>query len=324
MGAEGGKHMETKDILLDLRTRRGLSQGELAEKVFVTRQAVSRWETGETVPNTETLKLLSGLYNVSINTLLGSPRKLVCQCCGMPLEDPILGRNRAGSLSEAVSVLCGTGKPLLIVPAGSGNDFARTLALPAEPLAALCAQLDGSPAAIDCGLLNGRPFLNVSGFGLDAQVLERAEALKAEYPGGRAYRRAVSDVIVHFEPCCPALWIDGVRQEPRRYTIVEAANGRYFGGGMKVAPGADVRDGLFDAVLVRAVPKALIPALLPAFVTGWHTRLRLAKVIRARSLTIRNPGMTVNIDGRLEKMDEARYEICPGGLQVRLPERGAC
>ena len=73
--------METKDVILNLRTDKGLSQEELAEKVFVTRQAVSRWETGETTPNTETLKLLSNFFGVSINTLLGSPRKLICQCC---------------------------------------------------------------------------------------------------------------------------------------------------------------------------------------------------------------------------------------------------
>ena len=61
--------METKDIILELRTKNGLSQEELAEKVFVTRQAVSRWENGDTIPNTETLKLLSKLFDVSINTL---------------------------------------------------------------------------------------------------------------------------------------------------------------------------------------------------------------------------------------------------------------
>ena len=72
--------MDTKEILLELRTKRGLSQEQLAEQVHVTRQAVSRWETGETVPNTETLKLLSRLFDVSINTLLGSPRQLICQC----------------------------------------------------------------------------------------------------------------------------------------------------------------------------------------------------------------------------------------------------
>lgn len=69
--------METKDVILQLRTQKGLSQDELAERILVTRQAVSRWENGETVPNTETLKLLSKEFDVSINTLLGAPRQLV-------------------------------------------------------------------------------------------------------------------------------------------------------------------------------------------------------------------------------------------------------
>ena len=98
--------METKDIIYNLRTKNGLSQDELAEKVFVTRQAVSRWENGETTPNTETLKLLSELFRVSINTLLGSPRKLICQCCGMPLEDSILSKEKDGSYNEDYCQWC--------------------------------------------------------------------------------------------------------------------------------------------------------------------------------------------------------------------------
>ena len=98
--------METKDVILELRTKKGLSQDELAEKVFVTRQAVSRWETGETVPNTETLKLLSNYFGVTINTLLGSPKKLICQCCGMPLEDAIVSREKDGSLNEEYCQWC--------------------------------------------------------------------------------------------------------------------------------------------------------------------------------------------------------------------------
>ncbi len=98
--------MSTKDVIYELRTKNGLSQDDLAEKVFVTRQAVSRWETGETVPGTETLKLLSKLFNVSINTLLGSPRQLVCQCCGMPLEDSIIGHEKDGTLNEAYCQWC--------------------------------------------------------------------------------------------------------------------------------------------------------------------------------------------------------------------------
>lgn len=92
--------MKTENIIFELRTKNGLSQDELAEKVFVTRQAVSRWENGETIPNTETLKLLSELFNVSINTLLGSPRKLVCECCGMPLDDSNISHEKDGAINE--------------------------------------------------------------------------------------------------------------------------------------------------------------------------------------------------------------------------------
>jgi len=98
--------MTTKDVIFDLRTKSGLSQEELAEKIFVTRQAISRWENGETVPNTEALKLLSKLFNVSINTLLGAPRQLICQCCGMPLEDSIIGRDKDGALNEDYCKWC--------------------------------------------------------------------------------------------------------------------------------------------------------------------------------------------------------------------------
>ena len=101
--------METKNVIYELRTERGMSQDELAEKLFVTRQAVSRWENGDTVPNTETLKLLSTLFDVSINTLLGSPRKLICQCCGMPLDDDaVISREPDGKLNEDYCKWCYT------------------------------------------------------------------------------------------------------------------------------------------------------------------------------------------------------------------------
>lgn len=98
--------METKDIIFQLRTKSGLTQNELAEKNFVTRQAVSRWETGETMPNTETLKVLSKLFDVSINTLLGSPRKLICQCCGMPLDDSSTSKETDGTFNEEYCKWC--------------------------------------------------------------------------------------------------------------------------------------------------------------------------------------------------------------------------
>lgn len=98
--------METKIVLSDLRKKHHLTQDEMAEKLFVTRQAVSRWETGETLPNPDTLKRISKEFNISINTLLDSPRTLICQCCGMPLDDESLSHEPNGEFNEEYCKWC--------------------------------------------------------------------------------------------------------------------------------------------------------------------------------------------------------------------------
>ena len=102
--------METKDILKAIRTKHHLTQDDMADKLFVNRQAVSRWENGDSTPNIETLKQISITFDVSINTLLGSPRKLICQCCGMLLdEDDMISANgvtRMGSLFIKRWMIC--------------------------------------------------------------------------------------------------------------------------------------------------------------------------------------------------------------------------
>jgi transcriptional regulator with XRE-family HTH domain len=103
------ENMEVKDILRNLREKNNLTQEQMAERLNVTRQAVSRWETGETQPNPEMLKVLSRKFDVSINTLLGSPRTLICQCCGMPLtEDSMISRDTDGNFDEDYCKWCYT------------------------------------------------------------------------------------------------------------------------------------------------------------------------------------------------------------------------
>lgn len=135
--------METKEIILELRKKNGLSQEDLAEKVMVTRQAVSRWETGETVPNTETLKLLSNTFNVTINTLLGSPEQLFCQCCGMPLEDESTSKEPDGDFNEEYCKWCYTGGKFTYSSKEQLIDFCAThLATPEWPEAAVRAHME--------------------------------------------------------------------------------------------------------------------------------------------------------------------------------------
>jgi transcriptional regulator with XRE-family HTH domain len=100
------KQPQPKEILLRLRKKHGLSQAEMAEALFLTRQAVSRWETGETTPDTQTLTLISKTFNISINTLLGQPRALHCQACGMPLRDEDIARGTDGGFNEDYCKWC--------------------------------------------------------------------------------------------------------------------------------------------------------------------------------------------------------------------------
>lgn len=98
--------MEFAEKLITLRKSRELTQEQLAEQLNVSRQSISKWESGDTIPNTETLKRLSKLFDVSINTLLGSPRELICQCCGMPLADDSISREADGFLNEDYCKWC--------------------------------------------------------------------------------------------------------------------------------------------------------------------------------------------------------------------------
>ena len=98
--------MKFKDNFAALRKQAGLSQNDMAEKLFVTRQAVSRWEQGDTVPEIETLHAISQLFGVTINALLGYPTDLRCQSCGMPLTAEHMGRSQDGTLNEHYCEWC--------------------------------------------------------------------------------------------------------------------------------------------------------------------------------------------------------------------------
>ena len=99
--------MTFSEVFSALRKKEGLSQNEMAERLFVKRQAVSRWECGETTPNLETMQRISKEFRVSINTLLGSPQTLVCQSCGMPLtDDCLISKEADGALNEKYCKWC--------------------------------------------------------------------------------------------------------------------------------------------------------------------------------------------------------------------------
>ena len=106
------------------------------------------------------------------------------------------------------------------------------------------------------------------------------------------------------------------KTEKRSVTIISVGNGRYFDGGMMPVPHAEIDDGLFDVIYVDKLSRLGILKFLGKFIKGKHADLPIAHEARCKALTIRCPGMTINMDGELREMDAAEYELLPGALQI--------
>ena len=224
-----------------------------------------------------------------------------------------------GTLFQIINGLAGSELTLLFACCGTGNDFARTLRLPKDPVEALQAQLHAPLSRIDIGRMNDTYFLNVSGTGFDVEVLRQAEKYKQAHKGLGVYLRGVRDAIRAFRPLDARLGFDGAEMENCRFTIISIGNGLYIGGGMRAVPTAQVNDGLFDVVITRPIPRWSIAILMALYVPGWYARTPFARRRRCKSVRILCPGMTIDLDGELIDCDEAELELLAAALPVRIP-----
>ncbi|NLF27172.1 MAG: diacylglycerol kinase family lipid kinase [Clostridiales bacterium] len=270
-------------------------------------------------PRVEALLREEGIpYRLSLAEERGSVRAYAAEAVRERM-DGIIAVGGDGTLFEIINGMAGSSLALLFVCCGTGNDFVKSLNLPKEPIEALRQQLHAPLCAIDIGRMNDIYFLNVSGTGLDTEVLVQAEKYKRDHMGLGVYLRGVRDAIRFFQPTSARVGFDGAEPEERRFSILSIGNGRYFGGGMKPVPTAVLNDGLFDVVVTRPVKKWMIGFLLMLFVPGWYAKTFLAKTFRCKSVRIVAPGMTLNLDGELIRCDDARFELLPARLNVRVP-----
>lgn len=224
-----------------------------------------------------------------------------------------------GTLFQIVNGMISDTVPMIFIPCGTGNDFIKSLNLPANPVEALKVQLDAPITHIDIGRMNDIRFLNVSGTGFDVDVLRFAEKYKRKYKGLKAYLFALYDALKTYRPMTAMVSIDGSPEERMSFAILSIGNGRFIGGGMKAVPLADVSDGLFDVVIVKPVRKFMILPLIALYIAGKHIAIKLAVLKRCKRLTIRCDGMTVNLDGELRDVDCACFELLQNALAVRVP-----
>ena len=223
-----------------------------------------------------------------------------------------------GTLSEVVRGLGGRFVTLYLIPCGTGNDFAKVFSLPKDPVAALEAQLTGTPRPVDVGRLNGECFINVSGSGFDVEVLRQAGRFKRLGKGLLPYLLGILAALRKFRALPVEITAEG-KTTREEVTIFSVGNGCYIGGGMKAVPHALPDDGLFDVVIAEKFSRRKILRLLTKFIPGKHTSLPGVREFRCREITFRCPGMVLDVDGELIPADEARYEILPGALEIRTP-----
>jgi diacylglycerol kinase (ATP) len=224
-----------------------------------------------------------------------------------------------GTLHHAIQPLAGSRCALGVVPAGRGNDLARALGLPLDPLAAARRALSIPPRAIDLGRVAGRFFAGVACAGLDGEVARIVRESSVRALGRWAYPLAAARALATFRP--PHFRIDhGTAVEAGAGMLVAVANSAFYGGGMRIAPGALLDDGRLDLVFVRRLSPFDLLTALPRLYRGTHLahpavvshRVERVRLSTDRPLTLFGDGEPLAECGA----DEIEIEVSPGLLSV--------
>lgn len=221
----------------------------------------------------------------------------------------IIAMGGDGTLHEVLNGLTDPARVRLgLIPCGSGNDFAAAAKLPGDPVEVLKLILSGATKLTDYMVCSGVRGINAIGAGIDVEILRRYARMKL-LRGSAAYLSSLILTVIHFEPCRFSA-ILGNAARPCQALIACAANGRTFGGGIPIAPKAEIDDGLLDVVIIDGIKKAAIPHAFLMLMRRKVLDLKATLFTRQSELTVRaDMPMPVQIDGEI-------YEDLP--FDVRL------
>ncbi len=233
-----------------------------------------------------------------------------------------------GTLNEVANGIAGTGAEIAVLPNGTGQDFGRTHGIPTRFDDAVRVAIEGTPREVDLGraAFRGpdgeaatRIFVNVGSAGMSGAVARRANSMSKALGGKATFYYALVREFARWQNTEVTVTCDGrERRGPMHDVIV--ANGRWHGGGMKLAPDADPHDGLFDVVLIGDVTKLDFVTTSPKLYSGGHVRHPRVEVIRCSVLEIdAERPIPLELDGEVAGTTPARFEVVPAALRVRAP-----
>ncbi|GAA1020562.1 hypothetical protein Aple_078600 [Acrocarpospora pleiomorpha] len=225
-----------------------------------------------------------------------------------------------GLVHLAVQTVAGTGVPLGIIPAGTGNDIADALGIPRrDPLRAADAVLGGRVRVIDAARISpgSRWFAGVVACGFDSRVNERANRMTWP-PGMSKYILALVQELRSFTPIPFTITIDD-QVIKREAMLVAVGNTRSYGAGMRVCPDAKPDDGLLDVMILAAMPKTAFLRAFPRVYKGTHTDLPAVQILRGRTVTLDAPDTIAYADGERVGPTPIGCSVEAGALRVLVP-----
>lgn len=227
-----------------------------------------------------------------------------------------------GTLNEVLNGMVHSTSSLAVIPAGSGNDFARTIYKNYDFEYIIENILDGKEETIDIGKINDRFFLNVSSIGIDAEVVYNAGKIK-KLPfitGSLAYLFGIFMTVFKYTSYSMDISIDN-QEVTEKVLLAAVGNGIFYGGGMKVLPKASIKDGMLDLCIVKHMSKFNILRLFPLLIKGQHESIcDFVTFYRGRKISIQAvKELSINIDGELHREKNISFEILPKKIKFIVP-----
>lgn len=221
-----------------------------------------------------------------------------------------------GTAREIAEGLCGSACVLGIVPAGTGNDFARTFSLPVDPEDALKAAVFGPAKPIDVFVTDNGVYINICSIGLDSDAAYNAAKVK-RLAGKMCYLVGALFAVLRRKIYRYSLSLDDAEEIEQRNMLTAFCNGRYYGGGFYPVPGADPSDGWMDVLTVEPMGRLHTLPLLAKYKKGTHIHHKKVHVQKAKKITVRSSQrLCVNLDGELLHTNAISLSLWPQALLV--------
>ncbi|NLB19990.1 MAG: diacylglycerol kinase family lipid kinase [Clostridium sp.] len=228
-----------------------------------------------------------------------------------------------GTLNEVLNGMMGSESSLGCIPGGSGNDFIRSIVKTFDRKQILMNTVLGQVEEIDVATIDGRYFINIASMGFDANVVVNVDGFKGlKYlPNKFAYLASVLKTAREFTHTKLRIVVDQEEIETEAF-MVAVANGQFYGGGIKIAPEADLKDGLLDVLIVQDMTLSKIMKFLPKAIPGKHLHLDEVILIRGKNVELyaEEPSF-VNIDGEIEARREIKISIGNEKVKFIIPKQ---